>query len=212
VQPSDDRLPAFDGLVGIPSHMQVLQVIGDYPDVDLIEGQPACVKKVEIARSLPRPRPSLPERRDQARAVILTVDRAGPTGETVELLRSSGYWERLVGAADDPNSDPCKLVIAVTKVDDVASEEYRNSQDLTPRPKKREIYARLVTEFKLRMKAQITEQLESISGSTNPALEQARSKARATILNDLEIHPVSAPEYRKLLLEDEDDRAFLRSW
>jgi GTP-binding protein EngB required for normal cell division len=149
--------------------------------------------------------------RDQARAVILTVDRAGPTGETVELLRSSGYWERLVGAADDPNSDPCKLVIAVTKVDDVASEEYRNSQDLTPRPKKREIYARLVTEFKLRMKAQITEQLESIGGSTNPALEQARSKARATILNDLEIHPVSAPEYRKLLLEDEDDRAFLRS-
>ncbi|MGM4892055.1 dynamin family protein [Tardiphaga sp. 839_C3_N1_4] len=149
--------------------------------------------------------------RDKARAVILTVDRAGPTGETVELLRSSGYWDRLVGAADDPNSDPCKLVIAVTKVDDVASEEYRNTQDVSPRPKRRDIYARLVADFKLRMKAQITEQLASLTGSTNQALEQARSKARETLLSDLEIHPVSAPEYRKLLLDDDEDRAFLRS-
>ena len=149
--------------------------------------------------------------RDQARAVILTVDRAGPTGETVELLRSSGYWDRLVGAADDPNSDPCKLVIAVTKVDDVASEEYRNTQDVLPRPKRREIYARLVLEFKSRMKSQITEQLTNLGGSANEALEQARSRARQTILNDLEIHPVSAPEYRKLLLDDEEDRAFLKS-
>lgn len=149
--------------------------------------------------------------RDKARAVILTVDRAGPTGETVELLRSSGYWDRLVGAADDPNSDPCKLVIAVTKVDDVASEEYRNTQDVSPRPRRRDIYARLVTDFKMRMKAQITEQLASLGGSANQALEQARTKARETILNDLEIHPVSAPEYRKLLLDDEEDRAFLPS-
>ena len=48
-----------------------------------------------------------------------------PTAETVELLRTSGYWDRLVGAADDPESDPCSLIIAVTKVDDVASEEWR---------------------------------------------------------------------------------------
>lgn len=149
--------------------------------------------------------------RDQARAVILTVDRAGPTGETVELLRSSGYWDRLVGAADDPNSDPCRLVIVVTKVDDVASEEFRNTHDVIPRPRKREIYARLVLDFQSRMKAQITEQLASLGGSANQALEQARSKARETILNDLEIHPVSAPEYRKLLLDDDDDRAFLKS-
>ena len=44
--------------------------------------------------------------REKARAVIIVVDRAGPTESTVELLRSSGYWDRLVGAADDPESDP----------------------------------------------------------------------------------------------------------
>ena len=31
--------------------------------------------------------------RDKARAVIVTVDRAGPTESTMELLRTSGYWE-----------------------------------------------------------------------------------------------------------------------
>jgi hypothetical protein len=53
--------------------------------------------------------------RDKARAVIVTVDRAGPTESTMELLRTSGYWQRLVGAADDPSSDACTMLIAVTR-------------------------------------------------------------------------------------------------
>jgi GTP-binding protein EngB required for normal cell division len=150
--------------------------------------------------------------RNHARAVILTVDRAGPTAEAVELLRSSGYWDRLVGATDDPSSDPCKLFIAVTKVDDVATEEFLNwSADLGPRPPKREIYAGLVEKFKTHMRAQIAEQLDGITGSANASLEAARSKARATILQDLEVFPVSAPEYRKLLLKDDDEQPFLKT-
>jgi GTP-binding protein EngB required for normal cell division/gas vesicle protein len=151
--------------------------------------------------------------REQARAVVLVVDRAGPTAETVELLRTSGYWDRLVGAADDPESDPCSLIIAVTKVDDVASEEWRNASDRPdqPRPKKREVYAILVEEFKTRMRRQIADQLGTIGSTGNEAVTTARAAARDQILNTLEVHPVSAPEYRKILLDDEDDRAFLRS-
>lgn len=151
--------------------------------------------------------------REKARAVVLVVDRAGPTAETVDLLRTSGYWDRLVGAADDPNSDPCKLIIAVTKVDDVASEEWRNTEDLPgkPRPKKRVVYAALVEEFKLRMKSQISDQLGTIGTTGNAAVTQARATAREQILSTLEVHPISAPEYRKFLLDNEDERAFLRS-
>lgn len=151
--------------------------------------------------------------REQARAVVLVVDRAGPTAETVELLRTSGYWDRLVGAADDPESDPCSLIIAVTKVDDVASEEWRNAPDRLdqPRPRKREVYAGLVEEFKSRMRRQIAEQLGTIGSTGNEAVTAARAAARDQILGTLEIYPVSAPEYRKILLDDEDDRAFLHS-
>jgi GTP-binding protein EngB required for normal cell division len=151
--------------------------------------------------------------RDKARAVIVTVDRAGPTESTVDLLRVSGYWERLVGASDDPKSDACGMLIAVTKVDDVMQTEWEklvaSIDPGGPKPKKREIFARLVEEFRPRMKAQITEQLGKIGDSSNAAVNAAREHARASILESLEIHPVSAPEFKKVLREDEDDRAFL---
>lgn len=151
--------------------------------------------------------------REKARAVILVVDRAGPTEATIELLRSSGYWDRIVGAADDPDSDPCAMLIAVTKVDDVASEDWRNypeSEDGT-KPKKREIFAGLIEEFKPRMRAQINDQLLKIGSSGNESVQTARDLARQHLLETLEIHPVSAPELRKLLLDDDEDRAFLQT-
>lgn len=152
--------------------------------------------------------------REKARAVIVVVDRAGPTESTVDLLRSSGYWDRLVGAADDPTSDPCAMMIAVTKVDDVADTERStraaNVEPGQPKPKKRDIYLDLVEQFKPRMRAQIAEQLATIGTSDNASVQEARQVAREGILASLEIHPVSAPEMRRLIQDDEDDRPFLR--
>jgi len=151
--------------------------------------------------------------RDKARAVIVTVDRAGPTESTMDLLRTSGYWQRLVGAADDPSSDACTMLIAVTRVDDVTQTEWQNLtftlEAGSPKPKKREVFLRLVDEFKPRMKSQIVEQLGKISDSSNESVNVAREQARRSIVDSLEIHPVSAPELRKILLDDEDDRPFL---
>jgi GTP-binding protein EngB required for normal cell division len=146
--------------------------------------------------------------RDQARAVVLVVDRAGPTEDSVELLRTSGYWDRLVGSMDDPDSDPSNMLIVVTKVDDVASECWRNMPP-TNRPKKRAVYAELVTQFQERMRGQIREQLLKFGSTTNEIVSEARTKARKQILDNLEIHPVSAPEYRKIIIGDEDDTPFL---
>ena len=144
--------------------------------------------------------------REKARAIILVVDRAGPTEATVDVLRSSGYWDRLVGAADDPASDPCTMLIAVTRVDDVAQTDWQNWDPAKgPKPKKREVFAQTVAAFKPRMRAQITEQLGKIGGSSNASVQAAREQARKSILDSLEIHPVSAPELAKILRDDEDD-------
>jgi gas vesicle protein len=148
--------------------------------------------------------------RDKARAIVLVVDRAGPTQDAVELLRTSGYWDRLVGATDDPDSDPSNLIIAVTKVDDVAEETWRNSPP-QGRPRKREIYEKLVTEFETRMRSQVRQQLLLFGSTTNPLVQEARAQARERLLENLQIHPVSAPEYRKIILDDEDDRPFLKT-
>jgi GTP-binding protein EngB required for normal cell division len=150
--------------------------------------------------------------REKARAVVLVVDRAGPTESTVDLLRTSGYWDRLVGAADDPSSDPCTMLIAVTRVDDVTLSKWQEFSQTAgaTRPKKREVFAELVEEFKPRMRAQISEQLGKIGDSSNEAVRVAREQARLGLLSSLEIHPVSAPEFRKILADDEEDPPFLK--
>jgi GTP-binding protein EngB required for normal cell division len=148
--------------------------------------------------------------RDKARAIVLVVDRAGPTQDAVELLRTSGYWDRLVGATDDPDSDPSCLIIAVTKVDDVAEEAWRNAPP-QGRPRKREIYEQFVSEFETRMRGQVRQQLLLFGNTTNQLVQEARAQARDRLLENLQIHPVSAPEYRKIILDDEEDRPFLKS-
>ncbi|CAN5330844.1 hypothetical protein BH09GEM1_BH09GEM1_42440 [soil metagenome] len=146
--------------------------------------------------------------RDHARAVLLVVDRAGVVGSVVDALRSSGYWDRLVGSAYDPEADPCSLLIAVTKVDEVAEEEFSRLRHLPreERPKKADLFADLVGRMKLGIREQTADQIKSLLGSSNAGLEEAREGARDYILKQLQVHPVSAPDYRRILSEDDDDR------
>ena len=151
--------------------------------------------------------------KEKARAIIITVDRAGQSEATIDLLRTSGYWERMVGASDDPTSDACAMLIAVTRVDDITqttwSDRVAKLAAGQPKPKKREVFAELVEEFKPRMKMQVAEQLSKIGETSNDSVNEARNVARKVILDSMEIHPVSAPELRKIILDDEDDRPFL---
>lgn len=147
--------------------------------------------------------------REKARVIILVVDRAGPTDATIDMLKSSGYWERLLGASDDPDSDLCTMCIAVTKVDDVVNEEWRNRSE--PKPRKSEIFSFFVESFKIKMRNQITNQLNSMDKTSDQEeVNAAREIARKSILNHLEVHPISAPEFRKICLNHEDDMPFLR--
>jgi hypothetical protein len=151
--------------------------------------------------------------RDKAKAIIVVADRAGLTESTIELLKTSGYWDRLVGSADDPESDPCAMLVAVTRVDDVTQSEWSNlvPTDEKPKPKKSEVFQEKIEEFKPRMQAQFADQLGRMSASDNPDIQRARDQAKNTLLSNLQVFPLSAPEYRKVLVDDEDDKSFLRS-
>ena len=124
--------------------------------------------------------------RDQARAIVLVVDRAGPTQDSVELLRTSGYWDRLVGATDDPESDPADMLIAVTKVDDVATEHWRNLPSEN-RPRKATVYAELVQQFRIRMREQVKDQLQQFGSTSHGIVNDARAEPATRLLSSLEI-------------------------
>ena len=151
--------------------------------------------------------------RDKAKAIIVVADRSGLTESTIELLKTSGYWDRLVGSADDPESDPCAMLVAVTKVDDVMQTEWSElvSTEDKPRPKKYEVFLEKIEEFKPRMQAQFADQLGRMSASENPDIQKAREQVKNTLLSNLEVFPLSAPEYRKVLKDDEEDKSFLRN-
>jgi hypothetical protein len=148
--------------------------------------------------------------RDKAKAIIVVADRKGLTESTIDLLKTSGYWDRLVGSADDPESDPCAMIVAVTRVDDVTDTDW-SKLPKDSRPKKFEVFQKKLEEFKPRMQAQFADQLGKMSASDNPDIQRARDQARDNLLSNLQVFPLSAPEYRKILADDEDDRPFLKS-
>lgn len=145
--------------------------------------------------------------RERARGLILVVDRAGLSEAAQNLLRTSGYFDRLVGASDDLDSDFCAMMVAVTRVDDLADAEYQGKRDLYKKQgkRKRDVFAELMPQLRARIREQITTQLVSLPTSDDDAVRTARMAARERMLSDLQIHPVSAPEFRRLLADDEDD-------
>jgi GTP-binding protein EngB required for normal cell division len=147
--------------------------------------------------------------RERARAVVIVANRAGITEAVLDLIRTSGYWDRLVGAAYEPDADPCALLVAVSQMDDVADEEWQNYKDLEKevRPTKRRLFAEQTALMITRCRAQAAEQLGRINRvSDSAAVNEARSSAASQLREMLEIHPVSAPEYRRIQADDDDDR------
>ncbi len=147
--------------------------------------------------------------RDKARAVILVVDNRGAPQALINLLVHTGYWERLVGAVDNPADDPCTLLMAVTRIDDLTDEAYAATADVEPRPRKRDIFLAQAEKVKQALRLQVQEQFQRIAVSDNPDLAAARQQALERLLGSLEIHPVSAPHFRRLQAHDPDDPTFL---
>jgi hypothetical protein len=64
--------------------------------------------------------------REQAKVVVLVVGVRGVTRADAELLRNSGFLNRLLFAADDPSADPVQLIVVVVRADDIAATRYEH--------------------------------------------------------------------------------------
>lgn len=143
--------------------------------------------------------------RKQAQAIVLVVEPRGISEANAELLRTSGFLNRLLHSCYDPTADPILLLVAVVKGDVIAEERY--AQDRSR--KKREHFADVCEESVLRIKNQLRPQLQAIWASGNEQVGQEQQGVINRIVDTLQVYPVSAVQYRKLLEEDEDDRAFI---
>jgi hypothetical protein len=143
--------------------------------------------------------------REKANALVLIVDHRGLHDSVAEALRQSEFLNSLLYSADEPEDDPVVLV-AVTRIDDIANERYHQDKS----KKKVEHFLEVVQEAREKLSHEMQRSLEAIwlTGDDIPA---PRRKVVHNLLATLQVHPLSAPEYARLLGDDDDDRSFLRT-
>ena len=143
--------------------------------------------------------------REKANALVLIVDHRGLHDSVAEALRQSEFLNSLLYSADEPEDDPVVLV-AVTRIDDIANERYHQDKS----KKKFEHFLDVAQEAREKLRHEMQRSLEFI-WLTGDDIPSSRRKVVHNLLAKLQVHPLSAPEYARLLGEDDDDRPFLRN-
>lgn len=150
--------------------------------------------------------------RNRAKAVMLVADSRGVRKEDAELLRNSGFLARFLHSSHDLASDPVALIVVAVKIDDVAEENWRNDKAINGVALKSK--AQHFTDQVERCRSDITQRLHSflreVWESEDGGITEGKSAAIQEILNNLQVFPVSAPQYRLHCSTDADDgRPFL---
>lgn len=146
--------------------------------------------------------------RNKAKAVMLVVDSRGIRREDAELLKASGFLNRFLHSSSELASDPVVLMVVVVKIDDVAVENWRNDKAVhgTALRSKAEHFADQVE----RCRSEVAAKLEAFLREVWEDDSEGKKEVIQSIVDNLQVHPVSAPQYRLHLSNDpDDDRPFL---
>jgi dynamin family protein len=150
--------------------------------------------------------------RDKARAIVLVVDRSGITDASANLLRSTGFLNRLLHDGDDTAAEPVTFSVVMVKVDqsaDSAWEDEASIDELGARPWA-EHFERVSGEAIELMRNQMRQVLERLVAAAPDATRTARREALERIINTMQVHAVSAPEYRLFHLQLQQKPARIR--
>jgi len=142
---------------------------------------------------------------ERARAVVLVVDNRGVKEPDADLLRRSDFLTRLLFSVDDPKADPAILLAAVTQLDSPAEDRFFQNQA----KRKREHLADVFGETIELVKNQMRQQLLSAWAREGQETRTGHEQVVDYVVDHLRVFPVSAFEFRRLLKNDEDDRAFI---
>ena len=147
--------------------------------------------------------------RNKAKAIALVVDRAGITEESAELLRASGFIGRLLHAADDPTADAVQLLVVAVKLDLTADDEWSAEKQNSPDNARRwvEHFASVQKRMEENLGAQFREQVVgALRQGSFEEVSQDIDRVAEHLMESLSIYTVSAPQFRKLAIGDDEDR------
>jgi hypothetical protein len=151
--------------------------------------------------------------KEKANAICLVVTNGGIDAASAELLRTSDFLTRLLYSINDPEADPVVLCVVVVRMDALAESSYHQERALSPDSfrKKREHFLDLSERMKGTICAQMKNELQRLAAENDGVAREALNSAGERLVNSLQVFPVSAPEYCKVLRDDEEERSFLRT-
>ena len=146
--------------------------------------------------------------RERARTVVLVVGNRGVTEPDAEMLRSSGFLNRLLYSFENPSDDPISLMVSIVRLDDSAETRWAAAKAKgVAGKKKRDYFAELCSEAAQKIRNDLRQELEKVWASAG--FGQGQAQVIENLIQRLEIHPLSAVEFRKHLIGDEEDPSFL---
>lgn len=148
--------------------------------------------------------------RGKAQTVILVVNTKGIQRVHAELLRSSGFLSRLLYSADDPAAVPLVLIVAVVRCDDVAETRYSENKLRKKSEHLNDVRIETIAYIRQQLRIELENLWISKDQTNDDSVRPIKKDVIDTILNCLQVHPVSAPQYRKFLENDDEDRSFIR--
>src|SRR5437899_10298269 len=147
--------------------------------------------------------------KERARVVALIVDRSGIPEAEAEVLRSSGFFPRLLHAAGEPAAYPVELMIVAVKIALSAQDAWRLDRDRNGRNARSwvEHFRNIQTQMIETLRSQLTEQLRSIGARGDASIHGELQSVVAQVLGTVQLHAVSAPESARLQANDTEDPA-----
>lgn len=151
--------------------------------------------------------------RNRAKAVMLVVDSRGIRREDAELLRNSGFLNRLLHSSYDLASDPVALMVVAVKIDDVAVENWINDRAANgiALKTKAQHFDEVVERCRTDIASRFQTFLREVWSNEDGGITEGKNEVIQGILDQLHVFPVSAPQYRLHLSADaEEDKPFLK--
>jgi GTP-binding protein EngB required for normal cell division len=142
--------------------------------------------------------------REKANALVVIIDHRGLHESVAEALRQSEFLNALLYSVDEPEDDPV-LLVAVTRIDDIANERYQQDKS----KKKFQHFLEVSQEARDKLRREMQLALHSI-WLNDDEIPEPRRMVVENLLNRLQVHPISAPEYARLRSNDQDDAPFLK--
>lgn len=149
--------------------------------------------------------------REKAQAICLVVHKSGIDAASADLLRSSGFLNRLLHSTDDPDADPVDLIVAVTMLDNVATAEYREERQSNPLNcrSRREHLAVIRKKMPAVIATQLETELQRIIVNLEGSAKEANDAAVRRILDRLNVYPLSAHEFVRVSQQDDEELPFI---